>query len=277
MSVFDSYFNIESTITPTLKAVEEGSFDVAMKLPLDEILKNALKEIGKLVTEDKETLVTPMVKSLQERIISCRILLEKGVAKKVNDEPQKPDKPVEDAKPVVEADKPKQVDVSTLKKPADDGTKVEDVENKKDIDKLDEKTLKEYAKELEIALEDTEKKYKESVWALKELQEKFQKADVTEAVEKAVKENPALEEVRDILEGAASLEDVTKMFEKLVKITKKGETVEDDDDALPPKDVKNKPQKTGETVVEDDDDEDAGSAQFKGLILALDENTKKKE
>lgn len=284
MNVLDSYYAIETQVSPVLSAIEEGTFEETARGSLDAVLKSALTQlVGLDESENKNNLVQPIITNLQERILKSRSILEKPKKASQKDDGNEPDGNDGDDN-ISEDDKmPKKVNLDELKnsKPSDanegDDDGNNDPDGKKNLDELDEKSLKEYVRELEEANADLEKKYKEANWALEELKKEADQKGVAEAIEEAIKDNPQFEDAKAMLEGAKSIEEVAAMVETLRKLTKSDK--DDDGAPIPPPDVsKRKPQKTGDSVVEDTNKKTDKplSANHRSVIVALDESIKPK-
>ena len=288
MSGYDKYYAIETNVRPTLNAIEEGNIDESLKGPLDAILKGALKELGELTVDESANLITPVAAALQNRIIKCRELLEKFDAKAIADAK------VADAKVNEGITNPKVIEVSldALKDAAaKKGTSGDTVDNAKKIDEMTLESLKIHTKELDVLLKEMEEKYNTAVASLEELKNLQARAVVDEAIEKAYAEHPELAEAKELFEGVDTVEGVTAMVERLMKLTGKStgaKTTTDDGKPLPKSGGGNS--KVDEKVIsvtkdddlDEDDTNDGGyrvneANDYTGLMMAMEANKPKPE
>jgi len=284
----DTYWKLEQDISPTLKAVEDGNFTNEQVQPIDAILRNTIERLGDLVESEKNSIAKDLTQDLQRRILECRRLLSKGPKKP--EEPKNTEKVEEGKQPDKDPDtKIVEEEVEKLNldalKDAKIATEDKNKTDKKPVDELDDKSLRAYVQELEKINEELEKKYKEVSWALEEMKSEKEKADVGEALETAIKDNPSLEKVRSLLEESNTVEELNKRVTQLTeltqnessktqKITSKGNT-DDSGDALPPPGASNKSQVTEAKKVDSKPSKTEVGTQFKSIFVALDESTKK--
>jgi len=283
---YETLLRIESSIDATLFLIESGEFTQETVNPLSQLLEGTLKELGGLLSEDdKNSLVSPLVVNLYNRITEARSILKRGPKPKATK-----DKTTGDAT-VAEGDVP-HVDLASLKKPDGAKTTSEDDSTAANSDttggdtklsEMEHDSLVAYCEELEEANKSLEKKYQDSVWALEEFKNRSAKSDVDEAVEKAVKDNPFLDEYKDLLGESSSIEEVNKLVERFIKLAS---TNKPDENTQKPKPNSeplpgSKTSVTEDTnVVENVDSEgtDGDSVlDYADFFVALDESTKPKD
>jgi len=275
-TVFEKYTSIERSIEPTLLAIESGKVDPQLKDALEGFLNGALIEVNNIVTESKEaTPIKFMAEDFYKRVIEARSKLRKVVVKEnvvapviktVTIESLKTDgeplaKPVEPAKP---AD-------NKAAEPAKPATTTES-------DKLTLDTQIAFNEELQKENLDLQKKLKEALWSIEEMKRQSDENNVAEAVEEAIKNDKELEKVRNLLEKANSITEVSDMIKQLkeINVVKPKNTSEPDKVNLPPPGSDNtgkKPDVAPKKNVSEKADNSVPS--MKSVFESLHENLKK--